>query len=437
MKLRTLACLASASAILAIAACGSDDNGPPTPGPGQDASFDSFVSSSGSSGTSGGVDSSSGNDGSSSGTIDSGQDAGVDAKEAGYTGPAHFLYAMGTLAAGSAVGVIGYTVDPTNGDLAPFDTDGVTAGFQASIAAGIGPFVGAATPAGNNLYAASTDGKTIYGFSVDPKTGALTPLATTSTGAAGGSPYFMRSDAAGKHLYVSKRAGSTIALFDIGAGGALTPSATTPEFSTMTGPRGIALSTAGDLLFVANELSESVSAFKVDATTGVLSARKDSSAPGTPIAMAHHTSKNVLYVVASAAVTPDQAITAFSYDATGALTQVGTTKAAGRTPLGAAVDLTGTYLYVSSAGDPAITSYPLDPATGALGTAVTTSLQTAQTGGHGITVDPSGKYLLLAGEANLVTVLSIGAAGAVTPLPNTIAGTLGSYSFYDPMIIAH
>ncbi len=433
MKLRTLACLAAACSLVALAACGSSDNTGPT-ATGQDAGFDSNTSSSGTSGTSG-ADSSSGSDGSSGGT-DAGQDVGVDAKEAGYTGPAHFLYAIGksldtTADGGPISGIIGYTLDPTNGDLASFDTDGVTAGFQESIAAGANPVVGAATPNGSFIYVANNAAAAILSYSVDAKSGALTPLGSTSNGT-GSAPSFLIVDAAGKHLYVSKRAGASIATFDIGTTGVLTPSATTPESATVNAPRGMVLSLAGDFLFVANE-QEQVSTFKVDPTTGALSGRVDISAPGSPIGILHHRTKKVIYVTAA----NGQGVYTFSYDATGALTALGAVKTTGTTPIGAAIDLAGAYLYVANAGDATISAFPIDPTTGALGTLVSSSLGAGQTGSRGITVDPAGKYLVVSGDLNLVTVLAIGTAGAVTPLPNAIKGKPGSYSYYDPLIIAH
>jgi 6-phosphogluconolactonase (cycloisomerase 2 family) len=453
MKLRTLACLSSVSGILAIAACGSDDNAAPGPGPGQDASFDGASSgtsgSSGASGSSGTSGSSSGADtgtsGGSSGIIDSGKDSA----EAGYTGPAHFLYAIGKAkdllpdGAPAPVGVMGMTLDPTTGGLAPFDTDAVTPGVQTYVPAGNEPSAGAVTPNGKYLYVANTSSASVSGYSVDTTTGALSFLGSTSVVlGGGGSPTFLLTDAAGKRLYVSKQSGASIAIFDINAAtGALTPQTPAEAPTGQIAPRGMALSLAGDYLFVANSGSDTVTTFNVDATTGALSNPKKAGAAGSPLAIIHHPTQKVIYVTAA----NGQGVYAFQYDAAGTLTEFlqadGGLQTVDNGPQGGVVDPSGKFLYVVNAalapaggGGYYITAFPLDAAGALVGTPVKTSLGT-HGGGRGLVLDPDGKFLVLSGDVDLVATFAIGAGGTLTATNNTVRGAAGSY--FDPIIVAH
>jgi DNA-binding beta-propeller fold protein YncE len=124
-----------------------------------------------------------------------------------------------------------------------------------------------------------------------------------------------------------------------------------------------------------------------------------------------------------------------AYDNTGVPSSLGAPKTTGNTPLTALVDPTGTYLYVANANDTTISAFPLDATTGALGTVVTSQLLANETGSRGLSWEPGGKYLVLSGDSKLVTMLSIGAGGTVTPLANAIDGTAGVY--YDPVVVAH
>ena len=107
----------------------------------------------------------------------------------------------------------------------------------------------------------------------------------------------------------------------------------------------------------------------------------------------------------------------------------------GNTPIGATVDLAGTYLYVANGNANTVTSFPLDGTTGALGAPITSTFGVGETGMRGMTMDPSGKFIVASGNKELISVLAVGDGGTVSMLPNPVHGTAGSW--YDPLVVAH
>jgi 6-phosphogluconolactonase (cycloisomerase 2 family) len=155
------------------------------------------------------------------------------------------------------------------------------------------PVAGSPFPAGGNplslalgaggrfLYSANPDATNpgISGFSVDPASGALSPL--------GGSPFpvpvshFIASDRTGAYLYVTS--GANIVGYRIDAiTGALAP---LPGFPVAAGANAysITIDTANRALYVANDGAANVSGFTLDASTGALTPM-----PGSPFPAGYH-----------------------------------------------------------------------------------------------------------------------------------------------------
>ncbi len=405
-----------------------DSAASPSPG-GLDASLDARGSGDGSPGSQDSGDASSPG-------VDGGvADAGGAADGGATTGALHFVYLVGTerdpLPDGGPPpsGVFGFTVDATSGAVAPFDTDGVTPGLQRYVAAGAEPAAAAATPDGKFIYVANSssgDGS-VSAFAVGAATGALTPIGKYADALSGGSPYALITDLSGKHLYVTKSSGASIVVFDIATDGSLTAQPTTAQ--TLVQPRGMAMSLSGDLLFVANEAADSTSSFKVDLTTGALSNRQSASTAVSPIGIVRHPTKKVVYTLAANSFV----VYALAYDATGALTPLGS-RPTGISPYTGTVDPSGAWLYVPNASDATINAYPLDPTTGALGAPVVSTVGVNANGGKGVTVDPGGKLLIVGGEGTpLLSTLSIGDAGALTRIPSSVP--IGTAGFSNPLVI--
>jgi 6-phosphogluconolactonase (cycloisomerase 2 family) len=155
------------------------------------------------------------------------------------------------------------------------------------------PMPGSPFPAGGNplslalgaggkiLYSANPDATnpSISGFSVDPNTGALSPLS--------GSPFplpvshYMASDQTGAYLYVTS--GANVVGYAIDATtGALTA---LPGFPVAAGVNAysITIDPTNRILYVTNDGAANVSAFTLDASTGALTPMA-----GSPFPAGHH-----------------------------------------------------------------------------------------------------------------------------------------------------
>jgi 6-phosphogluconolactonase len=130
---------------------------------------------------------------------------------------------------------------------------------------------------GKFLYSANPDATnpTISGFSVDPSTGALSPLS--------GSPFtipvshYMATDQTGAYLYVTS--GATILGYAINAStGALTA---LPGFPVAAGANAysITIDPTNQFLYVTSSGAATVSGFKLDASTGALAPMSGSPFP--------------------------------------------------------------------------------------------------------------------------------------------------------------
>ncbi|HTZ49087.1 MAG TPA: beta-propeller fold lactonase family protein [Verrucomicrobiae bacterium] len=107
---------------------------------------------------------------------------------------------------------------------------------------------------GNPLGSPAAPGTTIAGFTIDPNTGALTPLSTPTFTAspALSSPNYMAWDPTGTYLYVANNFANTtptVTSFTLGANGALTQ-LTTTTVTGATAPLNVAVTPNGSFLYV-------------------------------------------------------------------------------------------------------------------------------------------------------------------------------------------
>jgi len=118
----------------------------------------------------------------------------------------------------------------------------------------------------------------IYGYRINPSTGALTPIAG-SPFAAGLAPYSMAVDPSGRFAYVPNYAGNNVSGYTIDpTTGALTPIVGSP-FAAGLGAISVAVDPTGQFVYVANGSSDNVSGYSIDRKTGALTP-----VPGSPFA---------------------------------------------------------------------------------------------------------------------------------------------------------
>ena len=154
-------------------------------------------------------------------------------------------------------------------------------------AAGTTPFHVVVHPSGAFLYASNYDDSmgSISAYTINPNTGVLQQIAgspfATQSGYPG--PSHLAIDPSGRFLYVglggTVNANDLVAAFSIDPStGALTPVSGSP-FTAGNGSFNVSVDQAGKYLYVANSFDNDVSAFTIDPTTGALN-----SVSGSPFA---------------------------------------------------------------------------------------------------------------------------------------------------------
>jgi DNA-binding beta-propeller fold protein YncE len=92
---------------------------------------------------------------------------------------------------------------------------------MAPITAGLQPFTITVHPSGQYAYVPNSNGNNVSQFTVDPNSGALTPM-STATVVAGLSPVALAVDPSGKYAYVTNGGQGNISQYTVGIDGALT-----------------------------------------------------------------------------------------------------------------------------------------------------------------------------------------------------------------------
>jgi 6-phosphogluconolactonase (cycloisomerase 2 family) len=163
-----------------------------------------------------------------------------------------------------------YTINSWTGELTPL------AGTS-TFAAGAGPSAAVSDPLARFLYVANRGDDTISGYAVNNLTGALTPV-PGATFAAGGEPIKLAIDSEGMFLFATNYDSNDVSVYQIQADGSLVETAGSP-FATGHSPVGIVTTPAHQCcsVYVANSGDDTVSAFVYDQYTGALSEH-----PGSP-----------------------------------------------------------------------------------------------------------------------------------------------------------
>jgi 6-phosphogluconolactonase len=162
--------------------------------------------------------------------------------------------------------VLIYRLDHAKGTLAPNDPPSV------STAPGAGPRHFAFHPNGRFAYVINELDTTVTALGYDAARGALTPLQTVTTlpkPFKGASTAEVVVHPSGKFLYGSNRGHNSIAVFTIDAKtGKLTPAG--HQSAGIRTPRNFVVGPTGAWLLVANQSSDSIVVFRIDRATGKL-----------------------------------------------------------------------------------------------------------------------------------------------------------------------
>jgi 6-phosphogluconolactonase (cycloisomerase 2 family) len=280
--------------------------------------------------------------------------------------------------------ITAFSINTANGSLTAIGSPITTGGTS--------PTMVLTDRSGTYLYAIYNNGGlagSIYGFSINPGTGALTPLTPTpplpafpvSTGL---SPFIGTIDPSNRFLYVSDNGDDTVAGFTIdSASGALIAMAGSPFVVTGTslnpvGPDAVAVDPLSKYLYVANNAAETVSVFGITPGTGVLTG-------GTP---------------------PTTLFPPVSSSPTGA--------AVGSGPFSMSIDPAGTFLVVPNQFSNSLAVFSLSSATGAL---------TAADNGGNLESRPGPQYanIYFASSAPTLSPAAVFAS-------NSTAGTISEYT---------
>lgn len=276
------------------------------------------------------------------------------------------------------------------------------------------------------LFVSDFQNGTVDAFTINSTSGSLSAVAGSpfSAGPAPGAGG-LAVDPSTRFLYVTQMNSVAVAGFAIAAGtGVLTPIPGSP-FPAANTPVQAIVDPSGKFLYVSNlnDAFGGISAYSIDSTSGALTPIAGSPFPTQtnfpgPNRMAIGGGGKFLYVGMSGTVNANNTVSAFSIDATGALTQItGSPFATGNNPQGITTDPSGKFLYTANANDNTVTAFTIDGSLGTL-TPISGSPFATLASPAALTIDPAGQFLYVGeNSTNGIEAFSINATtGAVTPI---------------------
>ncbi|MGH9516035.1 MAG: lactonase family protein [Terriglobales bacterium] len=272
-------------------------------------------------------------------------------------------------------------------------------------------------PSNNFLYTANQDTNTISLFKINSMTGALDEVLprtalVTSSGGVGLAPGVMTMDSGGKYLFVGNQITNDIWVYSIGSSGALTFVSSAPVGAS---PASLTLSASDGFLYVPVPTFAAVYVFSVNA--GVLTQ------VGAPIivngGVGHlgiDPGGKFLYVPNPSLNT----VTVLLIQSDGSLVQGPGLFATGISPVAAATNATGAFVYVANSASTNLSQFKVDTTTGVL-TALTTSVAGTGTNPESILVDPDAKFVFVINEqSNSITEFTINTDGTLATTGNAL-----------------
>ncbi len=313
--------------------------------------------------------------------------------------------------------VSAFTIDPKTGALTPVAGSPFTAGN--------GPYAVAVDATGLFAYVANQTDVDVTIFSVDQTSGALTATGTASTSGTVGTSIAVTPS--NKYLYVGGYGnpnGSVFGLANSPAGTlAAVPNAPVAAGNT---PLGMAIDPTGQLVFASASFESHMYAYSINSDGSLTFATQTnvgSGPEGVAVSPLGTTSGGFLYTADNG----ESHIRGFSYDSMGNLTELSTSpyNPFGAQPEGIAIDPQGKYLYSTNFADGTVASFSIDPSTGALtllsgsSPPMTGNLShVANPGPIDVKVDPSGQYVYVANYLDGSVSMFSSNAGVLT-LVNT------------------
>jgi 6-phosphogluconolactonase len=298
-------------------------------------------------------------------------------------------------------------------------------------------------PSGNFAYVANFGSNDVTKYMRNSATGAITPLGSLAPTPVGTAPVALAIDSKGQFLYVlnqgSASASASISVFTIDPIRGLLSELPGSPFATTGNPIAFTFS-GNNFLYVANGVAGTISAFAVNAD-GSLSA-----VPGSPFTVPGTMQPNLSALVVDpkagflyATDFANSTVVGFSVQSNGALSNIGGSPFAldGTSPLGVAIDATGTFLYVGdkqinpfvSGSTGSISGLKINGSSGALTPLARSPFTTgANTTAAGyLTIDPKNEFLYNANpNDNSITVSSINTTTGVLTLVNSTPLSVGT-----------
>jgi 6-phosphogluconolactonase (cycloisomerase 2 family) len=305
-------------------------------------------------------------------------------------------------------GVFAFRIDAGTGAASeifgsPFVTK-TNANFAASASSAV------VHPSNGVVYVANQDINSISRFKIDSTTGALTELTprtplTNSSGGVGLSPAFMIMDTVGKFLFVANTGTNDVWVFSIGDSGTLT---FVSRAQLADSPSSLTLSASGNLLYVPVPTLSAIYVFSVSAGT--------LTQVGSPFRVSGGVGNLGIDPKASFLFVPNPStntVTVLRIQANGTLAFSAGAFATGTTPLAAATNPSGTFLYVANSGSANLSQFQLNTSTGEL-TALTNSVAATGTQPSQIILDPDTKFIFVVNQqSNTISEFSQNSDGTL------------------------
>lgn len=272
-------------------------------------------------------------------------------------------------------------------------------------------------PSNRFLYAANQNTNTISLFTINSTTGALTEVLprtalVNASGGVGLSPAVMTMDSAGSFLFVGNQVTNDIWMFSIGSSGALT---FVSSAQVGASPTGLTLTASGGFLYVPVPTFSAIYVFSV--SSGTLTQ------VGSPLIVNGGVGQlgvdpggHFLYVPNPSLNT----VTVLKIQSDGTLAAGPGLFPTGTTPVAAATNPTGAFLYVANSGSTNLSQFQVGTSTGAL-TALTTSVAGTGTNPESILIDPDAKFVFVINEqSDSVTEFTINTNGTLSTTGNAL-----------------
>jgi 6-phosphogluconolactonase len=283
-------------------------------------------------------------------------------------------------------------------------------------------------PAGKFLFACGLGNSSTEAFSIDAKTGVLTPISGSTLPIQGFSGCTLSMDPTSNFLYIATSAG--VSAFTVNSATGVLSSVAGSPFSDGSVLRESAIDPSGKFLYaINNTTSNTISVFSINSSSGALAPVAGSPFPmainGLAYSVVVHPSGKFLYV----SFPQSEEIAAWSINtSTGAITVVPGSPFPSGVPSGDApnsllVTPSGGFLYALSGGT-TVFGYSVDANSGAL-SAINGSPFTLSSATDYFAIDPSSQFIYAAHEntvAGFDINASTGALTAFTAPPVSAAG---------------